>query len=85
MLSCDSILRKRPVRESQTKPPATLKSDTSLSNAEKAAKTVGLNRPFSPMSRTKEGSPDDSNRATVSVSEAFDTKVDIVKQLSNGA
>jgi hypothetical protein len=40
---------------------------------------------FYPFLWTKEGSPEDSNRVTVPVSEAFDTKVDIVRQLNNGA
>jgi hypothetical protein len=40
---------------------------------------------FYPFLWTREGSPENSHRATVPVSEAFDMKVDIVKQLSNGA
>ncbi|MBO0859659.1 MAG: DUF2625 family protein [Chloracidobacterium sp.] len=37
---------------------------------------------FYPFLWTKEGSPENSHRKTVSVSEAFDTKVDITRRLS---
>jgi Protein of unknown function DUF2625 len=40
---------------------------------------------FYPFLWTKEGSLEDSHRAPVPMSEAFDMKVDIVRQLSNGA
>jgi hypothetical protein len=40
---------------------------------------------FYPFLWTKEGSPEDSHRATVPMSEAFDMKVDIVRQLNNSA
>jgi len=51
ILFCGSILRKRPVRETQTTLLASLDSHTFSSNAKKAAKNAGLSRLFSPMSR----------------------------------